>query len=73
MSRIKDNSYIAGDNPFDITDYKFSDKDIRLSNLCESKIELAVDDCGIEHYFTLQKSDTIAIAKALGVTGEDLK
>ncbi|QDP48207.1 MAG: hypothetical protein Unbinned6437contig1000_61 [Prokaryotic dsDNA virus sp.] len=55
--------------PFEIAKHEFSDKDIRLSNLCESKIELAVDDCGIEHYFTLHKSDAIAIAKALGVTG----
>lgn len=73
MSRITDDVYIAGDELFDITKHEFGDEDIRLSNLCESKIELAVDDCGIEHYFTLQKSDAIAIAKALGVTGEDLK
>ena len=59
--------------PLDITKHEFSDKDIRLSSLCESKIELAVDDCGIEHYLTFNKSDSIAIAKALGVTGEDLK
>ena len=68
-----ESEYVEVKKPFDITKHEFSDKDIRLSNLCESKIELAVDDCGIEHYFTLNKDDAIAIVKSLGVTGEDLK
>tara|TARA_X000001382_G_scaffold47092_1_gene31895 strand:- start:358 stop:714 length:357 start_codon:yes stop_codon:yes gene_type:complete len=57
----------------DLTKHEFSDVAIRVSNLCKSKIEFAVDDCGIEHYFTQSKVDVIEIAKALGVTGEDLK
>jgi len=58
--------------PFEISRYQFSDKDIRFSNLCNSKMELALDDCGIEHYFTLHKNDAIAIAKTLGITAKDL-
>jgi hypothetical protein len=58
--------------PFDISEHEFSDSRVRISNICVSKIELAVDDCGIEHYMTQSKEDAIAIAKALGVTGEDL-
>lgn len=58
--------------PFDISEHEFSDSSVRISNICASAIELAVDDCGIEHCMTQNKQDAIAIAKALGVTGEDL-
>lgn len=60
-------------NNFDISNYKFSDLNVRLSNLSSSKVELAVEACGLEYFMTQDKKDIIAIAKALGVTAEDLK
>ena len=58
--------------PFDITKHEFSEG-LSISNMCESKVEIEFKDNDDFNYVPLNKSDVIAIAKALGVTGEDLK
>lgn len=57
--------------PFDIPKHEFSEG-LSISNMCESKVEVEFkdNDC---NYVPLHKDDVIAIAKLLGVTGEDLK
>lgn len=68
--------------PFDISEHEFGD-DIEFDELLDEEITLAVsyEQWGghINGYSTeyklisISKEDTIAIAKVLGVTGEDLK
>lgn len=74
---IKDDVYVAGRKPFDITQHEWSDcmnlqfsgRDEGLDTLC---FKVDAGD-GVFAFFDLDKSDGIAIAKALGVTAEDLK
>ena len=46
---------------------------ISISNMCESKVEIEFKENDDFNYVPLNKSDVIAIAKALGVTANDLK
>ena len=55
--------------PFDISEYEFSDGDLYNPRLFESD-KLMVKHCG-ERVF-ISKQDVIAMAKSLGVKGEDL-
>lgn len=63
------NSVVAK-KPFDISEHEFSDSiaEIKAKSNAGSTITLDV----FEKWITLNKPDAIAIAKALGVTGEDL-
>ncbi len=60
------------EKPFNITKYEFSEG-LSISNMCKLSIEVEVKDNDDCNYVPLHKNDVIAIAKALGVTGEDLK
>ena len=55
--------------PFDITKHEFSDT-VGFVECDGSELTLNCTGC---NYVELYKDDAIAIAKALGVTGEDLK
>ncbi|WP_276755639.1 hypothetical protein [Pseudoalteromonas marina] len=60
--------------PFDISEHEFSDNDISLLKLKKRELYLSIK-FGSERDNTIaviDKKDAIAIAKALGVTGEDL-
>tara|TARA_R110002073_G_scaffold133936_6_gene281484 strand:- start:399 stop:791 length:393 start_codon:yes stop_codon:yes gene_type:complete len=57
--------------PFDITKHEFSDRDISMATLASDYLCLHLD--GKAPYVAHSKKDAIAIAKSLGVTGEDLK
>lgn len=60
----------AAKKPFDISEHEFSDGDIDFA-FKNGKFLIEIDsDRGI--YGEIKKQDVIAIAKALGVTGEDL-
>ena len=72
MSRITDDVYIAGDNTFDIVDCGLSDNDIDGIEVINGNLRLYLM-VGDLPYIEHTKDDAIAIAKALGVTGEDLK
>lgn len=72
-SKVSHDAKPINRKPFDISEYEFSDKDLSISGICAKRlIEIKINDCGINSYGTLNKQDIIAIAKALGVTGEDL-
>lgn len=58
--------------PFDITKHEFSDSDVCIDYLNISKDKLMVET-SIHTPAILNKYDVIAMAKALGVTREDLK
>ncbi|QAY17964.1 hypothetical protein [Pseudoalteromonas phage C7] len=58
--------------PFDIAKHDFSYKKLLFSEFINEKLELMVKDHPSPVFFNVDKSDAIAIAKALGVTGEDL-
>ena len=60
--------------PFDITKHDFSDFRIVDAETSVNKRKLRLNFDNLDfHYADLSKDDAIAIAKALGVTGEDLK
>lgn len=61
---------IVSKTPFGISEHEFSDSiaEIKAKANAGSTITLDV----FEKWITLNKPDAIAIAKALGVTGEDL-
>ena len=56
--------------PFDITKHDFSDWEISSADFEYGEFTLRFFEVNAIH---LNKQDAIAIAKALGVTGEDLK
>ncbi|YP_010660120.1 hypothetical protein PP589_gp36 [Pseudoalteromonas phage HS5] len=58
--------------PFDITKHEFSEG-LSISNMCKLSVEVKFNNNDDSNYVPLHKDDVIAIAKALGVTGEDLK
>lgn len=58
--------------PFDITKHEFSDGDACIDYVNTSKDKLIIET-SIHTPVILNKKDSIAIAKALGVTAEDLK
>ncbi len=60
---------IIGDS-FDITTHEFSDGDISMATLANDYLCLHLD--GESPYVAHSKKDAIAIAKALGVTADDL-
>jgi hypothetical protein len=60
---IHDNVYVAGEKPFDISEHEIN---ARLTKLESGN--LGVND----HGWIIDKEYAIAIAKALGVKGEDL-
>ena len=74
---IRDDVYVAGERPFDISEHEFSDKDL-IANINGETIELEVTYYDSHHHqddtctAQINKQDAIAIAKALGVTGSDL-
>lgn len=60
--------------PFDITKHEWSDtsvKEVRLFR--DGSIDIQSNLVGVEVQISIYKQDAIAIAKALGVTAEDLK
>lgn len=59
---------VSDEKPFDIAQHEFSDADVALHHCEFGELVLNVNfSCAV-----LCKQDAIAIAKALGVTGEDL-
>ncbi len=58
--------------PFDITKHEFIESDIQLSEVFGGRIRLHLMSQDLP-YVECSKTDVIAIAKALGVTGDDLK
>ena len=68
---IKDNVYVAGEKPFDITQHEWGDKMANLGAMMSQRGDVVIR-VGFSWIF-VDKSDGIAIAKALGLTAEDLK
>lgn len=69
---IKDNVYVAGEKPFDITQHEWSDitmQGYEAAKCANGSIILN----GSSKSKVINKKDGIAIARALGVTAEDLK
>ena len=69
---IKDNVYVAGEKPFDITQHEWSDCELIFNRLdidCNIHLDSKDVDCGI----FINKSDAIAIANHFKLTAEDLK
>lgn len=79
---IYDNVYVAGENNFDISEYEFSDCNVIAEGVVSDYVDLSItyEQWGghingyseEEKAIKINKQDAIAIAKALGVTGEDL-
>jgi len=57
--------------PFDITKHEFSDSIANPKAKLNLRSTVTIDV--FDKWLMLNKQDAIAIAKALGVTGEDLK
>jgi hypothetical protein len=67
---------------FDITGYKFSESIVGFDSISSSTLGLSVEykqwngyldgHSAEELFISINKSDAVAIAKALGVTGDDL-
>lgn len=66
---IKNNVYVAGEKSFNIAQHEFTDADVALHHCEFGELVLNVN-CSSA---VLCKQDGIVIAKALGVTAEDLK
>ena len=69
---IDEDSFLIPRKSFDISEHEFNDIDILRVNLFGDKVSIVMDADAVVSA-ELSKKDIIAIAKALGVTGEDLK
>lgn len=58
---------------FNIDNHNWSDNDVGLSSCGDNDIYFYVNDCGVNHHFSLNRNDIIAAARVLKLTGEDLK
>lgn len=67
---IKDDVYLAGEKPFDITKHEWSDRMANLAAMMSERGDVVIR-VGCSWIF-LDRQDGIAIAKALGLTAEDL-
>ena len=73
MDVLKDDVYVAGEKPFDITKHEFSDLNFKTkAYVSDGELIIGASEYEIP-CFCANKNDAIAIAKALGVTAEDLK
>jgi hypothetical protein len=80
---IYDDAYVAGGKPFDITKHEFSDLKLNFDSFSDGALVLSVEyeqwggdlnGYSLEELpINVSKDDLIAMCKALGVTGEDLK
>ena len=63
--------------PFDITKHEFSDDDLSVTKSDGGTMWIDIEYCNLGNRCSASalviKQDAIAIARALGVTGEDLK
>lgn len=66
---IKDDVYVAGEKPFDITQHEWSDVIAEIEP--ESGHTLVIKSHG--SWINFDKDDVIAMARDRGVTAEDLK